>query len=609
VPSRRTTTVPKDSPTQPQYPEREYGRQLEVLRELRARQERQDSRLGYVTLVLAIAGLIIAVWILTVHTHLIYFVLLPAALFVLFAVWHERVIRALRKSSRAIAFYERGLARIGDQWAGKGETGERFSDASHPYSRDLDIFGKGSLFELLCNARTLAGQETLANWLLEPASLEEVRSRNAAVNDLRGRLDFREDLAVLGEDVRSTVKPEALAEWGENTPLLESKSIRIVLAFLASLWVFGLVAWAVRDVRYIVLFASLINIAVTYEFHQRMRNSILSIEAAAHDLRLLSRVLARLEAESFSTPKLVSLQASFRREGLPASRCIARLNRRVESLMSRRGHIVRMFDPFVLWSLQWCFAIESWRRSHGPSIRRWLAAVGELEALSDLAGHAFEHPADVFPELIEDGPWFEAEAFAHPLLPERRAVRNDLSLNREAQLMVISGPNMAGKSTFVRAVGVNAVLAQCGGTVRARRLRLSRLAVGASVCVLDSLQGGISRFYAEIARLKLVVDLTHGPLPVLFLLDELLQGTNSHDRRIGAEAVARSLLERGAIGLITTHDLALAEIAESLRPRAANFHFEDCMENGKLHFDYRLSPGIVQTSNALDLMRSIGLDV
>jgi MutS domain V len=602
-------TVPKDSPTQPQYPEREYSRRLEVLRELQTRQKRQDSRLGYLMLVLAIAGLIIAFWILTVQPPLIYLVLLPALLFVYFAVLHERVIRELLRSSRAIAFYERGLARIGGQWAGKGETGERFSDASHPYSRDLDLFGKGSLFELLCNARTRAGEETLAKWLLEAASPEEVRLRHASVDDLRGRLDFREDLAVLGEDVRSTIKPELLAAWGEKTSLLESKSIRIVVALLASLWVFGVVAWAVWDVRYIALITSLVNIGVSYKFRERTRESASSIEEAAHDLRLLSRVLARLEQESFSAPKLLRLQASFRREGLPASRCIARLNRRVESLRSRRGHVVSFFDPFVLWSLQWCFAIDAWRRSHGLSIRCWLAAIGELEALSDLAGYSFEHPADVFPEFTEDGPWFEAEAFAHPLLPESRAVRNDLRLNHEFHLMVVSGPNMAGKSTFVRSVGVNAVLAQCGATVRARRLRLSRLAVGASVCVLDSLQGGISRFYAEIARLKLIVDLTHGPMPILFLLDELLQGTNSHDRRIGAEAIARSLLDHDAIGLITTHDLALAEIAESLRPRAANFHFEDRLENGKLHFDYRLSPGIVQTSNALDLMRSIGLDV
>jgi DNA mismatch repair ATPase MutS len=168
---------------------------------------------------------------------------------------------------------------------------------------------------------------------------------------------------------------------------------------------------------------------------------------------------------------------------------------------------------------------------------------------------------------------------------------------------------MAGKSTFLRAVGINAVLAQSGAPVRARRLRQSRLSVAASVCILDSLQGGISRFYAEIARLKLILDMTNGPAPVLFLLDELLQGTNSHDRRIGAEAIARSLFKRGAIGLLTTHDLALVEIADSLGPLAKNFHFEDRFEDGKLHFYYHLTPGGVQTSNALDLMRSIGLDV
>ena len=188
-------------------------------------------------------------------------------------------------------------------------------------------------------------------------------------------------------------------------------------------------------------------------------------------------------------------------------------------------------------------------------------------------------------------------------------MRNDVCFGDGLRILIISGPNMAGKSTFVRAVGINAVLAQCGAPVRARRLRLSPLAVGASICVLDSLQGGISRFYAEIRRLKQIVDLTQGRLAVLFLLDEFLQGTNSHDRRRGAEAMVRSLVERGAIGLVTTHDLALAEIAGELGPRAANAHFEDRLEDGKLVFDYRLQPGIVKTSNALDLMRSIGLDV
>ncbi len=204
---------------------------------------------------------------------------------------------------------------------------------------------------------------------------------------------------------------------------------------------------------------------------------------------------------------------------------------------------------------------------------------------------------------------FQAENFAHPLLPEAKAIRNNLTLGGELRLMIISGPNMAGKSTFIRAIGINAVLAQCGAPVRAKRLRMSPLAVAASICVLDSLQGGISRFYAEITRLKLISELTSGPLPVLFLLDELLNGTNSHDRRIGAEGLVRSLVERGGIGLVTTHDLALAQMVDQLGSRAANFHFEDHLEDGQLRFDYKLTPGVVQTSNALKLMRSIGLEV
>jgi DNA mismatch repair ATPase MutS len=245
----------------------------------------------------------------------------------------------------------------------------------------------------------------------------------------------------------------------------------------------------------------------------------------------------------------------------------------------------------------------------GPAVRGWLATVGEFEALSSLGSYAYEHPADVFPEFVEASPCFEAEGLAHPLLPDPGAVRNDLRFGNDLRVLIISGPNMAGKSTFVRAVGINAVLAQCGAPVRARRLRLSPLSVGASICVLDSLQGGISRFYAEIRRLKLITDLTQGPIAVLFLLDEFLQGTNSQDRRLGSEAMVRSLVEHGAIGLVTTHDLALAQIAERLGPRAANAHFEDRLEGGKLIFNYRLQPGVVETSNALNLMRSIGLEV
>jgi DNA mismatch repair ATPase MutS len=232
-----------------------------------------------------------------------------------------------------------------------------------------------------------------------------------------------------------------------------------------------------------------------------------------------------------------------------------------------------------------------------------------MEALSSIAGYAFEHPDDPFPEFSNSGPRLEGEGLAHPLIPAARAVRNNVTVGGELRVLVVSGSNMSGKSTMLRTVGVNTVLAQMGAPVRARRLTLSPLSIGASIRINDSLHEGISRFYAEILRLRQILDLTTGQLPVLFLIDEFMHGTNSHDRRIGAEAMVRGLVQRGAIGFITTHDLALAGIADELGPKAANVHFEDYVENGEIHFDYTMRPGVVRKSNAIELMRSVGLEV
>jgi DNA mismatch repair ATPase MutS len=255
-------------------------------------------------------------------------------------------------------------------------------------------------------------------------------------------------------------------------------------------------------------------------------------------------------------------------------------------------------------------AIERWRKQSGPHVREWIAISGEFEALFALAGYSYEHPADPFPELADsaDG-WFDASGLGHPLMAEAQCIRNDLRLGGDLRLLIVSGSNMSGKSTLLRSVGLNTVLAWAGAPVRATRLSISPLRVGASIRVLDSLQDGKSRFYAEITRLREIVALSGNSVPALFLMDELLSGTNSHDRRIGASAIVRTLVDRRAIGLITTHDLALAHIAEDLQGRAVNVHFADTLEDGRLHFDYRLQPGVVERSNALDLMRSVGLDV
>ena len=601
-------------------PEAEYHRRLERLRSELAVLDKRGRLLGYLKLSMLIAGIGAVIWI-AISGHIsLYWIFLPTAAFLVLVVLHDRVVRAIERNARATLYYKRGLSRIHNEWAGAGEAGERFALEAHPYARDLDLFGNGGMYQLLCDARTVAGEETLAKWLLAPASLEEVPARQAAVGDLRNRLDLREDLAVLGENLRKGLKPDALIAWAESAPVVASTFTRVAAAVLASLWIASLLVWIIwgvfldpgRILELLGLFVavSIIN-AIFSRAHRRWSEDAPRIEASCKGLQLLAAVMARFEREKFSAPKLLELQAKLRSnaQGVASSRWVARLGRLEDHLLSVRGLLVESIDRYVFYTLRTVFAMEAWHAKFGGSVRAWIGAIGEFEALSSLAAYAYEHPNDTFPEFTADAPCFEAEDFAHPLLPAGRAVRNDICLGRPLRLMIISGPNMAGKSTFLRGVGINAVLAQCGAPVRARRLRMSPLSVAASVCVLDSLQGGISRFYAEILRVKTAIDMAGGPLPVLFLLDELLGGTNSQDRRVGSEMVVKMLVDRGAIGMITTHDLALAGIANTLGQRAANFHFEDRIEAGKLLFDYRLSPGVVRTSNALQLMRSIGIDV
>ena len=532
-----------------------------------------------------------------------------AAAFGAAVVAHDGARRGALRARRGAEFYLRGLARLDGRFAGRGREGGRFARA-RSYAEHLDLFGRGSLFELLSGAQTAAGEEALARWLLEPAPPGEIRARQAAVAELRERVDLREDLAALGPDVRAGLDPAALADWGVAPGELPGRGVRALAAALAAATLAAVAAWIWLESGPLPLTAALaVQSGLALRLRRRVARVVVAVERAARDLELLSVLLARIERERFACPRLRALSATLQTEGVHPSVRIARLRRRVDLLDSRRNQLFAPIAPFLLWTTQCALAIEAWRARCGPRLGAWIRAIGELEALADLAGQAYEHPGDPFPEIAEGGALFEARGLGHPLIPESECVRNDLALGREERLLVVSGSNMSGKSTLLRSVGVNAVLAQAGGTVRAQSMRLSPLSVGASIRVIDSLLEGSSRFFAEITLLRGIVELAGGERPLLFLLDEILGGTNSHDRRIGAASVVRSLVERGAVGLITTHDLALAEIADGLGARAANVHFRDQLVAGELAFDYLLRPGVVDHSNALELMRAIGLDV
>jgi hypothetical protein len=588
-----------------------YSNRLHELHRLKAADERREKLTGYAKLALAAVTLVSAVWSLHPRAH-IELLLVPIVLFVLLAAMHEKLSRAIRLHTRSIEFYERGAARLENRWAGKGETGDRFLDPQHPYARDLDLFGQASLFELLSTGRTRAGEETLAAWLLAAAPVDEISARQEAIRDLTARVQFRERLFLLGETMRTGVHPKALAAWGASSPVFPARAARTVTSLLALLWIASLAAWGLWDLGWLAAVMTLVNLGWSRQLSARLDKAAGAVEHATQDLELLSGVLSLLEQEQFVSSKLVSLQAALNTENVAPSTAIRRLARIVEYLNHRHNLFFRPLDRVTFWSAQLVFAAERWQQKFGPRIRIWLSAVGEMEALTSLSAYAYEHQEDVFPEVIApatSGPLFEAEGLAHPLLPSATSIRNSVTLGDGLQLIILSGPNMAGKSTFIRSIGMNAVLAQCGAPVRATHLRLSPLNVAASICILDSLSGGVSRFYAEIQKVKRIADLTSGSTPVLFLFDELLSGTNSHDRLAGTEFIVRTLVARNAIGIVSTHDLALARIPETMGSRAANHHFEDRLENGQLIFDYKLKTGIVQTSNALELMRAIGLTV
>ena len=536
--------------------------------------------------------------------------LAAAAAFTALVVVHARVLRRNERTLRARRLYERGLDRIADQWRGAGADGARFLD-EHLYARDLDLFGSGSLFQLLSAAKTEAGEDALARWLKSPASIEEARARQSAVAELAGMLDFREALGVVAGEAH-VGRTSALGQWAALPPVRFPPRAGAVLFVLGAFATISLaLGFAGLAPSSLVVAALAAAGGAAWRWRHAVKTVVERVDRASDDLPIFRELVAVVEGASFSAPWLTAVRGRLAAGSEPCSTRLARLERLASFLNQvRHNPFVRVVATPLLVESQLAVAIDRWHAAERQHLAGWLDAIGELEALSSLSAFAFEHPSDPFPDLIESAVLFEAEGLAHPLIAANVAVRNDVRLGgNNPHVYLVSGSNMSGKSTLLRSVGVNVVLALAGAPVRASRMSVSPLAIGATIRVVDSLQEGYSRFYAEILRVRAIVALTSGTVPVLFLLDEILHGTNSYDRRIGAEAIVRALVAADAIGLVTTHDLALTDLAASLTPRAVNVHFEDQISGAEMRFDYRLRPGVVEHSNALALMRAIGIDV
>ena len=599
-----------------------------------AARERTHIHLGNAKVAIFIAAVVYTAYALGNNPSETVYAVLGVS-FIALSVWHEVVMRALTRARAAVQYYDDGIARIEDRWMRDTPSGERFRSRDHPYADDLDIFGPRSLFQLLSCCRTPMGEERLASWLLQASPVATIRDRQMRVAALRDRVDLRERIAVVNAGRRRSIEATKLIAWAESMRIMPPLRIVVVLmalAFVAALFVY------LNGGRGILLgAAAIVNVAVIAFLGKRGNHVVETLagstESAALDL--LANVIKEIEKEPFDDATITPLT------GHDASRGIARLARISDWADSRHNVFLRLSEIPILFTLQLAYAAESWRATYGRHLRKWIDAVAEMEALLSIAGYSYEHPDDPFAEHggtekngDHGGARFEATDIAHPLLPRAIAIPNSITLSvpslrvsvdtspdpsvdrsldhpsvTSAEVVIVSGSNMSGKSTLMRTIGVNAVLAFAGAPVRAQRLRLTPLAIGTCLRHTDSLQEHRSGFYTEALRIRAVCDLLDEPLPLLFLFDELLSGTNSKDRRIAAEGVIRTMLQHRAIGMVTTHDLSLTEIAAIFPGEVKNVHLQDTVENGQMTFDYKVRDGVITHSNALELMRMIGLNV
>ena len=588
-------------------------------RDEESRRSARISRLRLLTFLPAAACL---VWALARETPPVV-IWTSVALFVAFAVlvvWHARVddrvvwLEALRVVSA------RNVARVARDWQAlpPADPPPGIDTTRHPYALDLDLFGRASLFQWLGPAATPSGAVTLAGWLLGLSHRELILGRQEAAAVLAAADDWREQFAAHGV-LASGARHAEIAlflDWAEAPGPGERPSAWLhvaVYVILAGIWVLlGLQVAGVLDASFWLipfLAGIIVSFALTPLIHR-------AFERAGTGQRALSRYAALFEHASrapASPGVLAALQLRLSVDGASAPQCMRQLNRILGFAELRTGAAIFHFpiQAFTLWDFHVLFALERWRRAAGRHVREWLDALGELDALSALGGARHDNPSWGVPQIAED-PRFVATAMGHPLIPDGRRVPNDVELGPPGTLLLVTGSNMSGKSTLLRAIGLNVVMTQAGGVACAESLRMPVVNLQTCVRVQDSLELGVSYFMAALARLKGVVDAAErsagGPI-LLYLLDEILQGTNSAERDIAVRAVARHLLDAGAIGAMTTHDLNLAG-EEPIRSAARLVHFTEIIDDrGGMTFDYRLRPGLATSRNALRLMQMIGIEL
>lgn len=534
-----------------------------------------------------------------------------------FVNWHQGIRRAARHQEHLAQVNRWEAAVVEAHDFSPFHDGAGLGSLSHPNAIDLDLFGPFSMFQYLNRASTALGRQQLGSWLSEPGSPEDIRERQQAAVEMGGRLEWRQHLQAYGMEIDDDPRQiELLSRWLSEPAFVKSTPWLVAALYIIPAWsVAAAVLWALYLPWFLGVLLYLPAVLILRKFVEQVNEAHNKTAHAERALARYARLIQHMEGQSFDSPLLSRLHSTFTVGGVKASSQIGRLSYIISQLNVRYNAFAFILNVAGLWELQYMYRLEQWKASMKAHLPGWFAAMSALEALSSYGNLLHNNPDWALPTITADT-MVSGTELGHPLIHRSKRVCNDIALPTDGHIKLITGSNMAGKSTFLRTVGLNMVLAMAGAPVCARSFRLPPLRVYTSMRTQDALQESTSSFYAELKRLKFIIedveDMAGNRPPevqAFFLLDEILKGTNSNDRHTGSKALIRQLIRSKGSGIIATHDLELGQLEAEANGTIENLRIEVEIRGGELHFDYKLKKGVSQSFNATLLMKRMGIRI
>jgi hypothetical protein len=565
----------------------------------------------------AFVGIITGIVLYYLDYHLSGIVLSVCSLifFVMLIVLHERVQNKKDLAYSLAGLNRQGLERISGKWVDFADNGEEYLNPEHQYSYDLDIFGRSSVFQWINQTFTYLGRSFLQNTLLEPSNDTAIISaRQDAIHELADKLDWRQHFRAEGSMIKNgRNNPESLFAWAENENQIFKRPWPIWgIRLITSVTMISFILAYFADIRFLYIAGIMLLLQlVIFMIGLRLSSDAYGVINRHRDgIVAFRKLLAMIEKEKFRSGYLAGLKSNLLdANGNSASKQIDKLSSIADLMNFRYGQLFYfVIDVLFLFDYHCMFALEKWKKQSGDNLRPWFTVIGRFEEISSLAIIRYDNPDWCFPHFTESKQNLAAVNMGHPLLPADVRVCNNVKIKGSGHVLLITGSNMSGKSTLLRTVGVNLVLAYSGAPVCAADFTCSIMDINTAMRINDNLEKRISSFYAELLRIKTIVQAAEKSSSILFLLDEIFKGTNSRDRHTGASAVIKKLSKTGAVGLVSTHDLELGGLESDKDFDIENYHFAESYANNQIIFDYKLRSGVSKTTNALYLMRMVGID-